>query len=460
MTNINELMTKREKYIDTAMNIYAKHADKDGNFADSKQEADFIGLLLKCNDIAQGIKAADPKGDYSYIVDRITGPEGLYVAAEERNRPVNTPIYTTMPGQSSQSKSKGGVCLTAEQKKFSNMFPGSRNNGGFKNFNNFLAVVHSGRYDERLGGISNAMTEGVPSQGGFAVPEEFAAMLLDNSIESEIVRPRAQVWPMLTDVRKIPAWDGKNHSSNLFGGLAGTWLGEGATATRQDAKLRLMQLTAHKLAIFSQASNELLQDGTDFENQLGQAMIKALGWSMDYYFLQGNGSGQPLGLINDPALITVAAEAGQVADTVCYENLVKCFARLAPQCINNSVWLANPTTIPGLLQLTVNVGTAGSYVPVMTESDGSFKVLTRPVIFTEKLPALGSKGDIVLADLSQYAIGLRKEVSLDKSNVPGWLEDSADYRTIVRVDGQGTWDGPITPRNGDTLSWCVAIAER
>jgi len=459
MTNINELMTKREKYIDTAANIYDKHADKNGNFADSKQETDYMGLLLKINDTAQGIKAADTKGDYSYIVANIKGFEGLCAAAEERKHPVNKPIYPAM-GNSSQSDGGKGVCLTKESKKFANMFGGSRNNGGFKNFNDYLTVVHSGRYDERLGGISNVMTEGVPSQGGFAVPEEYAGMLLDDSIENEIVRPRAQVWPMLSETRKIPAWDGKSHASNLFGGLAGVWLGEGATATRQDAKLRLMQLTANKLAIFSQASNELLADGTDFENQLGQAMIKALGWSMDYYFLQGNGAGQPLGLINDPALISVAAESGQVSGTILYENLVKCFARLAPQCINNSVWIANSTTIPQLLTLTISMGVSGSHIPVMTESDGSFKILTRPVIFTEKLPACGSKGDIVLCDLSQYAVGLRKEVSLDKSNVPGWLQDSSDYRTIVRLDGQGTWDGPITPKNGDSLSWCVAIAAR
>jgi hypothetical protein len=31
---------------------------------------------------------------------------------------------------------------------------------------------------------------------------------------------------------------------------------------------------------------------------------------------------------------------------------------------------------------------------------------------------------------------------------------------IVRADGQGTWDKAITPKAGDTLSWCVALATR
>jgi len=41
---------------------------------------------------------------------------------------------------------------------------------------------------------------------------------------------------------------------------------------------------------------------------------------------------------------------------------------------------------------------------------------------------------------------MRKEIALDRSNVPGWMEDMTDYRVIVRVDGQGTWDKPITPK--------------
>jgi len=89
-----------------------------------------------------------------------------------------------------------------------------------------------------------------------------------------------------------------------------------------------------------------------------------------------------------------------------------------------------------------------------------FTLLGKEVLFTEKCPALGAKGDLILADLSQYAIGMRKEIALDRSNVPGWMEDMTDYRVIVRVDGQGTWDKPITPKNGATLSWAVALEAR
>jgi len=73
---------------------------------------------------------------------------------------------------------------------------------------------------------------------------------------------------------------------------------------------------------------------------------------------------------------------------------------------------------------------------------------------------LGSVGDIILVDLSQYAIGMRREIFMDKSNAPGWLQDLQDYRTLVRVDGQGTWPDVFTPANGPTQGWAVTLAAR
>ena len=79
---------------------------------------------------------------------------------------------------------------------------------------------------------------------------------------------------------------------------------------------------------------------------------------------------------------------------------------------------------------------------------------------TEKCPALGTKGDLILCDLTQYAVGIRKEIALDRSIAPGWLEDLTDFRAIVRADGQGLWNKPITPKNGNPLSWCITLAAR
>ena len=351
----------------------------------------------------------------------------------------------------------------AQGKSYRSMFyPGeerrSLDRGGFASFGEFLSVLESGRFDPRL--EERAHLEGVPSLGGFAVPEEFAAFLLDASLEDEIVRPRAQIWPMKSETRKVPAWDGSDHTSSLFGGFTGTWLAEGGTATRQTSKIRQLELHARKLAIYTQASRELLDDGLSYGDQLEGALRKATGWYLDDAFINGSGAGRPQGVLNSPSLIEVSKEGGQANYTVIYENVVKMFARLHPACYKSAIWLANTTTIPQLLTMTFPVGTGGNLVPAVVQSGGKNTLLTLPLIFTEKVPALGAVGDIMFVDFSQDAVGLREEYVLDRINAPGWLEDLVDFRGILRADGQGTWDKVITPKNGDSLSWAIALEAR
>lgn len=296
---------------------------------------------------------------------------------------------------------------------------------------------------------------------GLSVPEPLAAQWLDDSIESEIIRPRAQIWPMESATRKVPGWDAADQAGGiLFGGFKMEFLSEEGEGNKQTGKLRSIQLSANKGAIFVDISNELREDGQGFEAQLDRAMRTSIGYGLDQYFIGGSGAGQPLGIRNDPAKITIAKESGQTADTIIYTNLTKMFARMYPTGQQRAIWLANNTAIVPLLSLTIAVGTGGSVVPVMTESNGTFKILGRPVIFTSHMPKLGDADDIMFVDLSQYAIGIRRGLTLEKSNIPGWTKDLMSYRALLRFDGQGTWNTAISPRNGDTLSWCVGLAER
>jgi len=339
----------------------------------------------------------------------------------------------------------------------------SLSQGDFENFEEFLKVLSSGRHDPRLAEVSirsDAMTEGIPSEGGFLVPEEFGAFLWDASLEREIVRPRAQVWPMKTQTRKVPAFDGFDHTSNVYGGFAGVWLSEGGTATRQKAKLRQIQLTAKKLGIYTQASRELIEDGVSYEAQISEALTSSIAFYLDYAFFQGTGAGQPLGLLNDPALVTALKETGQPADTFLYENCTKMMARLHPSAFGNAIWIANQTLLPQFMGMSIAVGTGGSWIKAVEQRGTDFYLLGKRLLFTEKLPVAGTKGDVLLVDLSKYVIGMRQEVILDKSNAPGWTEDLQDYRTILRCDGQGSWSSAVTPKNGDSLSWCVTLQAR
>lgn len=314
--------------------------------------------------------------------------------------------------------------------------------------------------EEAIRAFRASMVEGTPSSGGFSVPEPLAAQWLDDSIESEIIRPRATVWPMTSASRKVPGWDASDQSTTLFGGFAMQFLAEEGEGDKQTGKLRAIQLEAKKGAIFVDISNELREDGQGFEAQLDRAMRLSIGFGMDEAFINGTGAGMPLGIRSDPAKVSVTKETGQQANTIIYENLAKMFSRMYPAGRQRALWLANDDTIPQLLTLSIAIGTGGSHIPVMTESGGQFKILGRPVLFTSHMPTIGDADDIMFADLSQYAIGIRRELKLEKSIIPGWTKDLMSYRAILRFDGQGTWNAPMTTKNGSTLSWAVGLGER
>ena len=136
-------------------------------------------------------------------------------------------------------------------------------------------------------------------------------------------------------------------------------------------------------------------------------------------------------------------------------------SRLWPGSFQNSVWLCHPTCIPQLLGLTIVAGTGGVAYPVLQESTGGFQMLTRPVIFSEKMETLGTEGDILLADFSQYVIGLRQGMRFDLSQHVYFNTDEFAARLIERHDGQPLWDDALTLEDGSTsVSPFVTLAER
>ena len=329
---------------------------------------------------------------------------------------------------------------------------------GWRDPEEFYSTLAHGLSDPRL---LAAHGESSGADGGFAVPFEIAGRWLDASLPSEIVRPRASAEGMKSETKRV--WGFRASTAAAGGpisGLVPQWLAENAEIDEKKGELRSILLNARKLGLLAAASNELVADGTSFAEQLDKAMVAAIGWGMDLAFLTGNGAGKPLGALNAPSTIEVAKETGQAPATVLYQNLVKVFGRLHPALVADSIWVVNSTAIPQLLQLTLPIGTGGAHIPAMTQADGGFSILTRPVVFSEKVPALGSRGDVMLAAFSQYTIGMRADVRLDRSAHAGFSRDQEYFRAILRVDGQPTWDSFYTPLNGDTLSWCVVLAAR
>jgi len=329
----------------------------------------------------------------------------------------------------------------------------------FRSLEEQMAVILSGQHHPALMAVQG---ENEGALGGFSLEEEHAFGVLNKAYEDSIVLSRANVEPMRSSEKVT--WDFDMSSAaagTLFGGFVGQWLPEHGTVDIKTAKLLARTLRARTFALAAQAGNNLLDDSPGFGGRLTEAMGKALGHGLDGAFFDGTGNGQPLGMLRDAATIEVAKETGQLPDTFVYENATKMVARLHPACFRNSVWVASVTAIPQLLSMTLGTGTSGVFFPALSPSgDGSYTLLSRPVLFTEQLPAIGDRGDVVLVELQQYTVGLRKEISADASAHVGFLQNQMTWRALSRVDGGGRWNKVYTPKNGSTLSWCVVLAAR
>ena len=307
-----------------------------------------------------------------------------------------------------------------------------------------------------------------PAAGGFLIPELMRSELLQLAIEDSIVRSRATVIPMTTLRVPIPTVDDTSHVSSLFGGVQFYWAEESSSLVESQAKFGKVVLDAKKLTGFFKVPNELLADAPAFSGWFDTRIPAGLAWSEDVAFMTETGAGTPQGFINSPASVQVSAQSGQATQTIVWENIVAMYARMLPTSLKNAVWICAIDTFPQLATMALSVGTGGG--PVWIGGYGNsggmdtppMTILGRPVIFTEKVPQLGTTGDINFVDLSYYLIGDRQQVEVAASDQAFFQNDQTAYRIIERVDGRPWLQSPLTPHNGssNTLSAFVQLASR
>jgi HK97 family phage major capsid protein len=337
----------------------------------------------------------------------------------------------------------------------------------FENLGDFAKAVYT--RDPKLFTNAAGMSSGTGADGGFYVPPGFLAGLVDGSLQAEAIRPRATVIPMPSADLTLPMFDTSNRSSSLAG-MEPEAKAEGATGTDQKGLTRTVQLVANKLMVLVPTTSELMEDGGPaFDMLLQKYMVDSLSQKADDLFLNGNGAGQPLGIVAAPCTVSVAKDGSQVAATITPTNISGMISRLAPGSFGKAVWLAHPSVLAQLFIMQVKVQNVaatenvGGFGPnwFTVNADGTMSLLGRPLIVSDRCQQLGTVGDIVLADLSQYLVGIRGEARLAVDNSVGFKSDEIYFRLTMRVDGQPLLGSAITPRNGtSTLSPFVTLATR
>lgn len=347
--------------------------------------------------------------------------------------------------------------------------------GGYRNFGEFCRDLieearPGGHRSEKLGTYAKAMKrtagymeEGDLSQGGFLVPVEFSRQVLEKTLEQSVVRPRAFIQPMSSNRIEIPADVDEDHSSNYFGGITIYRTAELGQKTPTNPTVSKIGLTLHKLVGLCHVGDELMDDAiVALEPWLVRKFSQAIAFVEDDDFLNGDGANKALGAFHalNPSRVTVTAVSGQGANTIIAENIIGMWAQLYPAGQSKAVWVANPETFPQIATMSLAVGTGGVpvWMPAGGVSGSPFPTLMgRPLLFSEKMQALGTAGDIGLADFSQYVIG-QKGVQVASSIHLKFDYDETSFRFVLRYDGQPTWKKYLTPKRGSkTLSPFVVL---
>jgi HK97 family phage major capsid protein len=343
----------------------------------------------------------------------------------------------------------------------------------FRNFGEQLQAVFQhyvskgSSTDSRLVRAPTGAGEVDPTGGGFLVQTDFSATVFMLAHDMGEILGRVNKIPISANANgiKIPGVDETSRATgSRWGGVQSNWVAEGIIGTESRPKFRLVEFDLRKLISKMTVTDELLQDSTALTTIAAQAFSEEIMFMTEDAIFEGTGAGQPLGIINAPALVTVAKEVGQAAGTIQLENINKLWARLWARSRKNAVWLINQDCEPQLYQLNQVAGVGGMpvYIPPGGVQNAPNSLLFgRPVIATEYSSVLGAPGDIALVDLSQYTIVDKGGVQMATSMHIAFDTDEMRFRITYRVDGKPMWHNSITPFKGsNTRSPFVVLAQR
>jgi HK97 family phage major capsid protein len=341
---------------------------------------------------------------------------------------------------------------------------------GYKSFGEQAQVIMRAArgHGDSMSRLQNVATtygnEGVGADGGFSVAPEFRRDIWQKVMDQENLLTRCS--PLTTGGNSITIPKDETTPWQAAGGVQVYWEAEAAAATASKPALEMSIMRLNKLMALVPVSDELLEDAPGLESWLRAKAPQKMAAKINTAIVRGTGAGQPLGVLNAGCLVTVAAEAGQLADTVYFGNIVKIWGRVWSGSRRNGIWLINQDIEQQLYAMAFDPA-ATSKVPVYLGPNGLADspygtLMGRPVVPVEACSTLGDKGDIIFADLTQYwALTKGSDVRSDVSMHLYFDQGLTSFRFTFRVNGQPAWGSTVTPENGSaTRSPFVTVAER
>lgn len=335
---------------------------------------------------------------------------------------------------------------------------------GFKHFAEFVGAVReasSGRaVDERLfirAGATTYGNESAGQDGGYLVPIEFARQVATLSLDATALLPLTDQLPITGNSITYPSDETTPWSAN---GVRAFWAQEAAAATATKPLVKANAMRTNKLIAFVPMTDELVADSAAASAFLATRFGRAIKWKVNDAIVNGDGAGQPFGILNSPALVVIAKDAGQAANTISGTNLANMFGAMPVDYLESAVWLVTPDAMPKVITAQIqNVGIWSGPGSAVQYAPGGF-LLGKPVIPTQACAALSAQGDVIFTSLQAYTT-ISKDMQIATSMHLYFDADLTAFRATFRVDGQPTFKGTVAQARGaQAQSPYVTLAAR
>ena len=382
--SISELIEKRTKAWDAAKAFVETKRDKDG--------------ILSEEDAKTYAEMEKKVKDLSAEIERVQAMEAM---ERELSKPTSTPITGKPMSGKSEGKAKTGTASNEYKEAM-------------------LQAIRT-----KFHTISNVMQEGVDADGGYLVPDEYDDRLIEKLKEENIFRKLCH-----------PVTTSGDHKINIAASTpAAAWIEEGEALTFGDATFSQILLDAHKLHVAIKVTEELLYDSKfDLETFILNAFSKALANAEENAFINGSGTGQPLGIL----AATGGADIGVTtasSTTITADEIINLVYSLKRPYRKNAAFLMNDQTVAAVRKLKDGTGTYLWHEALTADEPN--KLLGYPVYTSEFMPTIeaGAK-TIAFGDFDYYNIGDRGTRSFQELKELFAGNGMVGFVAKERVDGK------------------------
>lgn len=413
-TNLATLLKKHEEVLEEARAIDAKAEDEDRNL-DANEQEKFNTLMTEAHDLAERIRRKQSVDGAQLPAGNEEIRKALGIEEEERG----------ISGEDGDPQRKA-----------------------FRDFTDYMRAIA-----EKSPELRDLEMGGGGSGGTYLVPDEFYNEIFALDPLAEVVRPRAMILPAGDNPdAKIHLPTFTQSTGGFAGGVSSTNEAENtAYSGGSDPAFNEVTLEPAKRIYDVDVSNELLRNAP----ALAAFLRRVFRWHYmdlnDYHFIVGSGTDQPKGVANADCGIEVSRNT---ASSILFEDIAGMYAKIYD--VNNAVWIANVDTRGDLIDLKDSSGNRLYWPGDKTRALGpTFYGI--PILFTGNGATIGTKGDLILANLQYYVIKDGSGPFIGMSEHAGWKADQTNFRLVWHVDADMWPQASITTNSGATVSPVVHL---